>query len=459
LRIACPEATSSVPSSVGGAKDAADRLAADNGEWEARLAAEQADVNRVQQRLIQAQARHDTLARWVGEARADVTALASAPTDHGLSVLEEGRIQVRALTGDNSTMEEALRAVFRSRAAAQTKTTLEALAMAPVAEVDRDPQSSSEKWRTPLRRELADAVEFTSLPEGLPPEVAEAARTVETAVDAEAARAAVDDALRVLEEARARSTAVTNCLASLTDLSTQAEAIQDYRVIELADRAREEFEGLRHSLDTTSLSQWARDRVREIRRSLDGARDARGDLEARLEAQRRETAALQAQDLFADVLRSLGWVEVQMETWRPRDGRLFREPGQAEYGKLIQVDEDGDLTPRPVRLGAASSAATRRQDSAECRRQVSVDNNRVLPAVEAMIRNRLSHLPPETLQAALESLGLADADGPMLSWDHRPPTVLGNVRLSQSQEAELRRQSEEERGVGGRAVEQVRSLD
>jgi hypothetical protein len=452
LRVATREQAEKRPETMGATRQAANRLRAENDQWEAELAAEQAALNTVRQAVIRQQASHDLWARWNAEVGAGQTPLVELPTDDALSAREEAQRQVDALAADSKRLEQAVRDVFQERAAADTESVWEAIRMTPAGEAESELEDVSEQWRAPLRRELALAVDATPLPFGLPAEVESAVAAVERAATAGQARRALQQALDRLEEARARATTIHNFSSTLDSLTSQAEAIEDFALLKQLDQAREQLELSRDSRTTAELNAWTRDQARELRQDLDQAKAAHAQRATRVAAHQVVAAAQQAQELFGDVLRELGWVEVPMETWRPQDGRLveeraaqlFRQPGQSAYAKRVQVDEDGELVLRTIRLGAAATTAQARQsDQAECLRQSEFDRDTSLPMLEQLLR---------------DGLGRPAVDGPLLDVSHQPPALLSNIVLSEAAQAELDVQAERER-QGEVVVEQARTFD
>lgn len=410
LRVAGPPALEVRGASAAEVRLAVDEAISTNGEWEAKLAEEQTEVNSRVAELAAAMPRHDLLLGWAKLAEVSVQVHETPPTFPELSAADEAERQVQRIREEISVLVAALKASQREIGEAQSGQRWQAIRMAEVSEEQR---TAEQPWRVALSRKLKDELTRPGPVGELPAAVLEAFGLLSgvdgVASDRTAVTDAVNGAIRSLEGRRRAGATVKSCLTKLEELSKEATQLDSDLFLQSCDSAREEFEARQAAHDPEELDRWWRTEARRLENIRAQVRRAHvTDLE-------RRTARLLEQfyESACKMVEELGYLQVGMETVVPKDGRLvsagttsktqgrlFRQPGSATYGKLVELAEDGKLSFRPVRLagpdGLPASDAT--GDERECERQSVENEEKVLALLAAELRglapDRLTGLDP-----------------------------------------------------------------
>lgn len=384
LRVAPPPGVQSSGSTdISALRALANKLAKENAAWEETLDAEQSKLNALQAKVDSAWGRHQVVSRWAHEEALTHDALASLPTLHDESAVAEAEHQLATVQAHVNTMERALRARRQELENNAQRHALATITMPPVAEVDRDPDSSSERWRRALRADLSRAVREAQLDGGLPSRVSVAFQSLEHATNPATAQTLINDAVAELEERASLRSTTDLFLERVAHWAAEADKVGSQLLIALCDEALEQFEERRAALDHVELNAWVRRQLHDLGREAQALLDEHARSRHVEQKAAAHIVGAFVRDRFVEALRAQNYVEVPMETGIPVDGHLFVRPSDgasdgARFGKVVSLDEDGELVTYPVRLG---SAAGNSLDDAECSRQVSEERDLLLPRV------------------------------------------------------------------------------
>ena len=432
LRVPLPPGPSEATHDIDALNTMADALVAVNDHAQASLEAEQAKLNGLRSQLAALRGRGATLDRWCTEA-----GLAAAEPDDAadptLSAVEEATRQVAALTEANTSMEEALRETWRRREAALTADVRAKIVVPPLADINRDPLSSTQRVRTPLRRALERSLEDAALVGTLPPEVDAAHTALEGLGDAASVRVAVEAAQSAIAEAAAHRQVTNTIIERLARLSADTEALGAYVALERCDRMREEFDARADSLRAAELDRWAGEGFFKVTRDLEDTRRARELLAVKEAEEQKEKLAELTSSKIQQVMEELGFVSIPMRIGSPRGGHLFVEAeavtsgAEPDYGRMVEVDDSGKIQTYTVRLGTSSPAA----DRAVCERHTKRERDEILPRAQALVAAELGDGVP--------------AEGYKVAFEHREYQSLTNVILSGGEKQALADQVERKR--------------
>lgn len=421
LRVPLPAGPADPEQTIAALNAAADTYADLNDQVQARLEAEQAEFNRLHVEMASLRGRKRTLDRWCDEAHIDVVA-ADDVSDASLTAVEEAGRRVESLKQANAAMEGALREGWRRKEAALTAEIREKLVLPPLADIDRDPQSSAQRAREPLRRTLTRAIEDADLVGELPPEVAAAREALEGTGDADAVRDTVASAKVALAEAAAHRHVTRTILDRLAHLTTEAEELGAYVSLERCDRMREQFDARAKTERAPDLDRWASAIFFTVTRELEDARRAREALAEQETERQKQILAELTRAKIQQVMEESGFVSIPMEVGSPRGGHLFVEAdavasGAAlDYGRMVELDASGKIQTYTVRLGKGSPDA----DKTAC---------------EAHTRREREEILPRAQQRVADELGSLDvpAVGYQLDFTHQEFARLANVILTPEQ--------------------------
>lgn len=388
LRYPVPGTPGTDPADTAELNLLADQLSRENDRLAGELAAEQLKLNRLQAKLKTLEGRRETLAGWVRDSGIAVDAGDNRPSDRRWTAVQEAEHHITAVTRGIATMETGLRTARRERERGLTKGLWAAIAMPPLAELDRDPHSSSERWRAPLRLTLERALQDAAIAEELPHVVATALESIESSDDESGARVRVAAATAALDERVKHREVVRDTLRTLDDLTKAAEANENYVVLAECDVVREEFAAKRDQLNAASLDAWARKRLLVMDRLLEDARRAFAEHRAREAREQSLELAIQTQEAMAGIMAEMDYVRVDMEIGQPRNGHLFIERSQASsgkpgHGRVIAIDGNGGLQTYTVALSESSSEG----DREACKRHVAIEREQILPRLCRQITN------------------------------------------------------------------------
>lgn len=384
LRYPVPGTPGTDPAETAALNLLADRLAAENDRLAGELATEQLRLNRLTARLGALEGRRETLAGWVRDAGIAVATGGDRTSDPRWTAVQEAEHRVAAVTRSIATMEAGLRTARGERERDLTRGLWAAIAMPPAAEIDRDPHSSSERWRAPLRLTLERALQDAAITEELPPIVATAFESIESSDDEPVARARVAAVTAALSERVTHGAVVRDTLRTLDELTKEAEAAENYVVLAECDVVRDELATKRRQLDAAGLDAWAKTRLLVMGRLLEDARRAFAEHHARESREQSLDLAVRAQQAMTDIMADLGYVHVDMEIGQPRNGHLFIERSQAKnpsHGRVVGVDSSGVLKTYTVALRDSSEES----DRAACERHARVENDEILPRLRGRI--------------------------------------------------------------------------
>lgn len=384
LRIQAPAQSTEMAGSVSSARTLVATLAKENAEWESRLEQEQATLDTLRVTVAEATGRHTNLARWVGEVETSATPLSGVPTFGQVSASEEARLQIAALAADNETLETALRAAHARLDAQHADAAWRSIAIPLVADLDRDPQSSIERWRTVLRERLANAVRGASaLGRDLPGAVADAAALIESSRERDDAERAVARAVELLEDAKQERAVRSSLESELEALIASAEAMEDYLLAERCDEAGEEYLAkVAAGVSVRDLELWARPMIADLH---DGRRRSEETLAA-VKAAELERLRLAVQEaghsaLLEALLKTHTEVELtpEMEIFRPSGGKLLRREGSATLVAVWRGFE-GETKIEPIKIGSMSAEA----EAKACDDEVEFRKEKVLPEAQRL---------------------------------------------------------------------------
>lgn len=424
-----PADASMTPGSLEAIYAAVARLAKENDEWETLLAAEQAEYDRLSQELAGLEGRHVNLRRWAAEAALGERGLAATPPFGHLTAVEECAQQVAALAQDNADLEADLRGLWADRARMESLGVWQKIAMPPVSEVDRDPLSSTEKWRRPLRDRIANALADALGLAQVPVAISEARRLVES-TDRAAAEQAVGRALEAVAEATARKATIQSFLGSVDALTTEAELMGNYVVLGRIDRAREEFDDRRDVLTTVQLSVWTQNQQRLLAADVQRAREFHEVATKADESARQAAVTELVHQQVRQLLAARGMAEIPLETGVPFKGHLFCEQGPdpwytPTHGTFVGLDRTGSLKVWPVRLGeTAQNGSEREADRQHCAAVSDLDGHTLLAELDRLLQALVPDAP-------------TDEHGRVVAWEHGEFTSLFNVLLTGDQQAAL----------------------
>lgn len=436
LRVPLPPGPGEAAQDIDSLTAMADALATVNDQAQAILETEQATLNRRRAELASLRGREATLVRWCAEAGLAPTHADDA-SDSRVTAVEEATRQVASITRANTAMEEALRETWRRREAALTAELRAKLVVPPLADINRGPQSSTQRVRVPLRRALERALEDAGLVGGLPPEVDAAYEALESLEDAASARVAVEAAQSAIAEAAAHRHATHTILERLARHSADAEALGAYVALERCDRMREEFDARSESLTAAELDRWANAEFFRITRDLEDTRRAREILAAKEAEEQKDKLAELTSSKIHQVMEDLGFVSIPMRIGSPRGGHLFVEAeavtsgAELDYGRMVEVDGSGKIQTYTVRLGAPSPTA----DRAACEQHTKREREEIMPRAQALVA---AELGDGVLPVAYK-----------LTFEHREYQSLTNVILSGGEKQALADQVERKRTTEG----------
>ncbi len=241
----------------------ADRLAAQNDRLGGELAAEQLMLNQLSTRRWALEGRRETLTGWGADADLAFPPGVVSRSDPGWSAVQQAEHQVAALARTVVAMEAGLRAAHGERQSASTEDL-----WPPVAEIDRHPQSSSERWRAPLRTALERGLQDAAIGEELLSGVTAAFKAVEAGTDESSVRPVVEAAIAALTERVAHEAVVRRNLRTLNQLANEAEGSENYVVLAECDLVLAEFAAHRQRLDAAALDTWANNRFHAVEQLL-----------------------------------------------------------------------------------------------------------------------------------------------------------------------------------------------
>lgn len=386
LRYPMPSTPGADPEDTAALNLLADRFAAENDRLAGELAAEQLTLNRLTTRLRSLEGRRETLAGWADDAGIPVDAVSEEPGDSRRTAVQETEHRVAAVARSIATMEAGLRATRRERERDLTRGMWATIAMPSGAELDRDPHSSSERWRAPLRLALERALQDSAITEELPSIVTTAFEAIESSNDEQSARTCVGAATAAIAERVIHEAVVRDTLRTLDDLTTAAEASENYVVLAECDLIREELTMRRHQLDAAALDAWAKKRLLVMDRLLQEAQREFAEQFAAEAEEGRLDLAEQAREAMTQIMAAMGYVHVDMEIGQPRNGHLFIERSQARnpsYGRVVALADNGVLQTYTVALSESSAES----DRAACERHARVEVDEILPK----LRQRIQH--------------------------------------------------------------------
>ncbi len=355
LRVAGPSVSTGAPQSLGALAGLADALKRENDDWDERLAAERTKLSALQADVAEADGRRKNLAAWASEVDTAANPLGGVPSFRGESAVEEARLQIDALKANNAEVEAALKEAHARLDRETADEVWRKLSVSMKVDLDRDPQSSVERWRAPLRQRIKDAVDqAVRAATVVPAEIADAASTIESSRDRDLATAAVEAATQKVAEAVHAHAANARFDAALEMLVTEAEAMEDYVLTAECDRVRAEFLDKQRTLGAGQLSAWADAALAELVARREMTRRALEEgLALRAKAQRQTSIDVAYEALVETLLDSHSEVTLTpaMEEYLPSGGRLLRRNGDARFGVYVRHDAAGGAIYEPVAIG------------------------------------------------------------------------------------------------------------
>lgn len=256
-----PWAPTRDPSGIGALNLLADRLAGENDRLAGELLAEQMHVNRLSARLRAFEGRRAVLAEWAREAGIVVEDAVDYGRRMGRTASAELERRIAGVTRAVAVLETELMAACRDLERGPEDARSAVAVVLSMAEVERDPHASSERWRAPLRVTLEHALLDAALGEELPPSVASAFESVESDVDESRVRAYVEAATALLAKRAAHAGVVYRAWRALDHLGRAAEASENYALLTECAAIRAELTSKRDELDATELDAWVRTRL------------------------------------------------------------------------------------------------------------------------------------------------------------------------------------------------------
>lgn len=426
LRYPLPGVPGSDPHGTAELNLLADRLSTENDRLSGELAAEQLKLNQLSTRLRSLEGRRETLAGWVHDAQLVLETDMERPNDSRWTAVQQAEQQLATVTRTITAMETGLRSARRERERHATRGLWGTIAMPPAAELDRDPQSSSERWRAPLRTALERGLQDATIGDELPSGVAAAFEAIEAATDEVTVRVQVEAAIAALGERSTHEAVVRHTLRTLEQLANEAEGSENYVVLADCDVFRAEFDDVRQRLGAADLDVWAKKRFRAVERLLRESERALAEHLAERSKKRRHELATEAEQAMTAIMADMDYIHVEMEIGQPRNGHLFIERSQAgkpSHGRVVSVDSNGLLQTYTVALRDSSVES----DGAACARHVAIENDKILPA----LRRRMAG-------SGLEGIEVIH--------DHR--AEIDSHVLTSSQRQQIARQLESEHTAG-----------